>query len=120
MTVIENIRDIVIIIVAIAWSLVYLGLLAVTAVAGVLLTRYLGKARDLVDQQGRAIVGNVQAVATTASERTASLPHYGAGHEGQDGAGLPAPRFPRAPSQLNLSIPFFRRRKPWYERLLRR
>jgi hypothetical protein len=119
MAVIQDIRDVVLIVVAIVWSFVYLGILAVTAVAGVLLVRYLGKAQELIEQQGGPLLDTVQGAIESARARTASLPHYGAG-EGVEPERATTPYAIRRSSQLKLSLPFFRRKKPWYERLLGR
>ncbi len=121
MAAVQDIRDIVLIILGIVWSLVYLGVLAVAVVAGVLLVRYLGKAQALIEQQGGALLDQVQMTVEGMRGRTAALPHYGAGEEGDRRRPIEAPRVPR-PQQvgLKLSLPFFRRKKPWYQRLLGR
>src|SRR5579875_3082935 len=119
MGVVQDIRDIVIIIVGIVWSIVYLGILAVVAVAGVLITRYMGKAQALLDEQGRSLLLSAQNTADSVRDRTAALPHYELGTEAARQAQIRRPRTARGAGQLKLSFPFFRRKKPWYQRLLR-
>jgi xanthosine utilization system XapX-like protein len=116
MDVIQNIRDIILIIVGIVWSIIYLGIFAVTAIAGVLVVRYLGRAQQLIEEQGRPLLDSARWAVDSARARTASLPHY-AGAEGAPREEVP-PRAVRPQTQLKLSLPFFRRKKPWYQRLL--
>jgi hypothetical protein len=123
MEAIQNIRDIVLIIVGIVWSLITLTVLAVTAVAGVLLVRYLGKAQALIEGQGGALVGSLQTAVEGVRERTASLPHYDTGSREAGRRRIVTPREPRQREvklTIDLPLPFLRRKKPWYQRLIGR
>ena len=109
---IETILDIVLIVAGILWALVFLALLLVTFVVGFLLRKYLGEAHRFLDEQVRPTLFQIQDVVEALRLRTASLPQPGGGARIRHPERLSAP--------LKLSLPFLRRRKPWYTRLLQR
>jgi hypothetical protein len=108
---IDEIRDIVLVLTGIVWSIVFLLILIVTLVVFYFSRKYLNVARDKLDEDARPLLGQVQVAAESLRERTAALPHYAVATEI-----IPARREDLPP--LKLSLPFFRKRKPWYQRLL--
>src|SRR6266540_4285697 len=107
---VEALRDTVVVVAGIVWSIIFLALLGVTVVIYALASRYLGKARWFLHERVRPLFADVQARAEDIRVRTASLP-------GQ----------PRPPGVLTVTsgtrraapaFPFFRRRRKWWQRLL--
>ena len=108
----EQVRDVVVIVTGIVWSIVWLALLAVVLVVFALERKYLKAARRFLQENVREVLDGLQVQADALQNRTAGLP----GRREQASASRAAP----AASGLGFSFPFLRRRRPWWHRLLRR
>jgi hypothetical protein len=107
---IGQIRDWVLIVAGILWTIVFLIVLIITLVVYYFTHKYLGVARDFLHIRVREFLGEVQDRAELVRQQTAALPRYGA---------PVAPRVTeRAQRPLSLRLPF-RRRRPWWRKVLR-
>lgn len=112
----QSIRDWVLIVVGILYSLIFFALWIAVFVLGHLINSYLGKGHDLMIQRVRPFVSDLHAQAENLRLRTLTLP----GQPPLPGsesirATLPATRSLRP---LSLKIPFLGRRKSWWRRML--
>lgn len=103
-----DVRDIVLIVAGIIWALIFLVFLVVTLAIAYLARKYLGVAHDFLRLQVPAAISEVQLYADVVKFKTAELP--GSGSRLPLGQRMPHVEFPR--------LPFFRRRRPWWERIL--
>ncbi len=104
-----DVRDVVLIVAGIVWSLVFLVILAITLVILYLVQKYLGVAHDFLNEKVPTALGEVQNWAELARAQTAALP--GSGSARPEGVASP---------HVDIRLPFFRRRRPWWQRLLPR
>lgn len=108
----ENIRDIVVVVAGIIWSLVFLVILIAVLIVFALVRNYLnaahgflrGRVRTLLD----GIYGRIEALNTRTGQLSSRPPL------------TPAPTGGVLPPGLSFRIPFPWRRKPWWERVLHR
>jgi hypothetical protein len=108
-SVIENVRDVVLIVVGIVWGLIFLAITAVTLVVFFLLKKYLGIGQDFLRDRVGPMLEQVQERAEEVRQRTAALPRYDA---------PVAPRIRDKGAPFHVRLPFFRRRKPWWQKVL--
>lgn len=108
----DNVRDIVLIVTGIVWSIVFLAVLVVVLVVFAFARKYLNAAHGFLDDRARAFLGDVLVRVEAVNQRTAQL----AGHPLPPGIPVVRP----APPSLGLRLPFLRRRKPWWQKLLQR
>jgi hypothetical protein len=103
----DDVRDVVLIVTGIVWSLVFLVLLAVTLVIAYVANKYLGVAHDFLVQRVPPALGEARDWAEAVRTQTASLP--GSGSERSEGH--PARR-------VEIRLPFRRRRRHWWQHVL--
>jgi hypothetical protein len=109
---VDTIRDIVVVVAGIIWSIVFVAILAVVLVVLALLRRYAALAHRFLSETARGYVDAVRQQAEVLAARTARLPGRPALASVQrPGADLRMPEF---------RLPFFRRRRPWWRRLIER
>jgi hypothetical protein len=111
-----SIRDWVLIVVGIVYSFVFLTFLIITLVLGHFMSDYLGKGHEAMTGRVRPLVDHLQEQAEQLRLRTLTLPGQPAlpGSESVR-ASLPTTSNLRP---LSLRMPSFRRRKPWWQRML--
>lgn len=106
----ENVLDVVLIVAGIVWSAIFLVLLVGVVVVFAVARRYLSAAHAYLRGDAQALLTNLNAQVNAVNARTS----WFAGR-------APRPDVPRAqsaPSLPRLRIPFLRRRRPWWQRLL--
>jgi hypothetical protein len=116
MTDLQFIRDIVVIVVGIIFSIIFLVILIVTLILNAIGNHYLGKAHDLIHTRAWPFVDRLQARAEGLRLQTAALPHRPVRPEA-----MAAPPSGSIATILQpvLALPsLFRRRKPWWRRVL--
>jgi len=107
-----TVLDLVLIVAGIVWSAIFLVLLIGVVIVFVIARHYLSAAHAFLRGDAQALLANLNAQVEAASARTS----WFAGR-------APRPDVPRtrpAPSLPSFRIPFFRRRQPWWQRLLQR
>jgi hypothetical protein len=116
--VLQDVRDWVVIITGIIWALLYLGIFAVAVVVFTLANKYLNKAHALMAKKVRPMVGSVQDRAEQVRLKTLTLP----GQPPIPGAESVVSTLPISTSLRPLlpRLPFLRRKRPWYQRMLPR
>lgn len=117
--VLQDVRDWVVIISGIIWGLLYLGILAAVLLIFYFVRKYLNKAHELIRQKVQPLVGVVQDRAEQARLKTLTLP----GQPPIPGAESVVSTLPIGASlRTGLPhlprLPFLKRRRPWYRRIL--
>jgi hypothetical protein len=104
--------DVVLIVAGILWSLIFLAILVLVLVVFVLTRRYLRAAHMYLANDLPAVIAMVQAQVDGLSVRTSQF-------AGRAPAAHP-PVARATSSPLRFSLPFLRRRRPWWQRLIGR
>lgn len=114
--VLQDVRDWVVIVTGIIWALLYLGIFAAVAVVFVLARKYLNKAHELMHKKVQPMMGKVQDKAELVRLKTLTLP----GQPPIPGSESVVSTLPIGASLRPIlpRLPFFRRRRPWYKRIL--
>ncbi|HTE86915.1 MAG TPA: hypothetical protein VK821_19555 [Dehalococcoidia bacterium] len=102
-----DVRDVVLIVTGIVWTIIFLVILAVTLVISYLTHKYLGIAHEFLTERVPPALSEVQSYADAVRLQTAALP--GSGSTLPPGQGMP---------HFDVRLPFFRRRRTWWQRLL--
>jgi hypothetical protein len=105
-------RDIVLIVTGIVWSLVWVAILAVSLAIFVVARKGLNSAQDFMRTRATPFVLRVQVLAEDARGKTAQF----AGRPLPEGFSVVRP----ATAGRGFSLPRFRRRRTWWQRLLER
>jgi hypothetical protein len=99
----------VLVVVGIVWSLVFLVLLFITLATAYFIRKYLGMAHQFLSRRVPVGIAEVQLYADAVRYKTAELP----------GSGSRLPPGQRMP-HIEIALPFLRRRRPWWQRMLGR
>jgi hypothetical protein len=103
----SDVRDVVLIVAGIVWSLVFLVILVVTLVIAMFVHKSLGLTHDCLTPRVPPALGEVQNWVEAVRLQTASLPGSGS-ERPEDHAGR----------HVEIRLPFFRRRRRWWRNLL--
>jgi len=114
--VLQDVRDWVLIVTGIIWALLYLGILAAVLVVYVLARKYLNQAHQMMQRKVKPLIGTAQDRAELVRLKTLTLP----GQPPIPGAQSVVSTLPIGASLRPLlpRLPFLRRKRPWYRRIL--